>query len=116
MYAPLPPFKKIGLGSAFVLEVVMLMKGKSLGTETPLGIVLARRWRCEPLLAISGDRAELVSWLGRDTVAVACEFACVRSILRRVVGKVSNPAVPGAEFWEDLWAAGSFFTEAIDGP
>src|SRR6266567_8714061 len=48
---PPPPrlSKKIGSRSALVVEVVMLIKGKSLGTETPLAMVVASGCRCPPL-------------------------------------------------------------------
>src|SRR5438477_11356396 len=56
-YPPPPRLsRKIGSRSAFAAEAVILMKGKSLGTETPLAMVVARDRRCEPLL-ISGLRA-----------------------------------------------------------
>src|SRR5580765_5993651 len=68
---PPPPrlSRKMGSGSGLKPEVVMLMKGKSLGTETPLAMVVAKGWRCAPL-RISGARAgaddveEEVIWLG----------------------------------------------------
>src|SRR6266404_1240673 len=49
---------KIGSGSALAVAVVILMAGKSLGTETPLGFVTASGLRWPPVLikGLCGNR------------------------------------------------------------
>src|SRR5437762_628239 len=77
---------KIGSGSALVVKVVMLMRGKSLGTETPLGIVTTngRRW---PPLLIKGPCA--------NTLLVPKLAMVVNSVLDVLVPPfIDNSLVP----------------------